>query len=148
MFVTLGILVILIGILLGLLFAFVGLYGKTQTNTVPQNHDTDPNTLVAYLKDSWHFQDGKWDGASNTMIAIRTCDITYEDGKKIGPTVFAGDLSPESYLSQALTIAADLNSRFSTEDITVAISFRSSDGFELFSVDSIGNISTCWNTDD
>ncbi len=147
LFLTLGILVTLIGIVLCLLFAFLGVYGKMQSNTEARDHATASDTIVSYLKDSWYFQDGQWDKPSNTVTAIRTYDLTYEEGKKVGAAVFTDDLAPESYLSQAITIAADLNSRFSTEDITVVISFRSSDGLELFSVDSIGNISTCWDTE-
>ena len=100
---------------------------------------------IAYLKDSWHFHEGQWDRSANTITAIRVYDLSYEEGKKVGAQVFTGDLAPETYFSQALTIAADISARFAMEEVTVVISFRSNDQGELFSVDSTGNISVCWN---
>ena len=147
LWITVGILVALIGLVLCLLITFLGLYGKTRPTTGLSSTVLNTDTPEAYLIDSWHFHDCRWDSATNTVTAIRTFDLTYEDGKKVGAAVFTEDLAPESYLAQALTIAADLDARFSTDDITVVISFRSSDDKELFSVDSNGNISTCWSTD-
>ena len=141
-----GTVIVLIGLVVGLLFLFLGLYNKTQAPAA--NHES--GTLIAdpveYLVDSWHFDDGLWDSTTNTVTAIRVYDLSYDNGKKIGGQVFTDDLAPDTYLSQALTIAADLNSRYSMEDVTVVISFRSHDGGELFSVDSVGNISTCWDS--
>lgn len=141
-----GILVILIGLVLCLLLLFFGLYGNSRiTGSVQESLPTvgDP---VTYLKDSWQFQDSLWDRDSNTVTAIRTFDISYEDCQKVGAQVFTGDLAPDTYLTQALTIAADLNSRFSMDDVTVVISYRSNDDREIFSVDSVGNVSTCWDS--
>ncbi len=145
--ITIGILVILIGLALCLLIAFLGLYGKTHSIIDPSSTAASSDTPESYLINSWQFHDCQWDRDTNTITAIRTFDISYEDGKKVGGAVFTEDLAPESYLSQTLTIAADLDARFSTKGITVVISFRSNDGMELFSVDSNGNISTCWSVD-
>lgn len=144
----LGALLLLIGLVVCLLLLFLGLYGNSQISLDSPQSTTivDTTDPVGYLKESWYFHDGHWDRGSNTVTAIRTFDLTYEEGQKVGAQVFTEDLAPETYLSQALTIAADLNSRFSMTDVTVVISFRSSDDMELFSVDSIGNISTCWGS--
>ena len=144
----LGVLLLLIGLVVCLLLLFLGLYGNSQI-TLDTPKDTtiiDATDPVGYLMESWYFHDGHWDRSSNTITAIRTFDLTYAEGQKVGAQVFTGDLAPETYLSQALTIAADLNSRFSMKDVMVVISFRSSDGMELFSVDSIGTVSTCWGS--
>ena len=85
------------------------------------------------------------DNETNTVTAIRTFDLSYTDAQQIGGRVFTGDLAPESYLSQAVTIEADLRSRFSTGDLTVILSFLGNEDRELFRVDSGGNISTCWS---
>ena len=141
-----GAVIILIGLVVGLLLLFLGIYNKTQTPSTSHESVSTVSDPVEYLVDSWHFSDALWDRATNTVTAIRVYDLSYENGKKIGGQVFTDDLAPDTYLSQAATIAADLSSRFSMEDITVVISFRSHDGGELFSVDSIGNISTCWDS--
>ena len=147
LWIALGIAVCLIGLAVCLLLAFLGLYGRTQTAEVPQTDAQSPYGLEDYLIEHWQFQECLWDPSANTITAIRVLDISYEDGQKVGSTVFTGDLAPETYLSQAATIAADLNTRFATGDAILVISFRSSDRVELFSVDSVGNISTCWNTE-
>ena len=145
--IMIGMLIVLVGLALCLLLTFLGLYGKSQGTTVAPSSAADIGTPESYLIDSWQFHDCQWDKATNTVTAIRTFDLTFEEGKKVGAAVFTEDLAPESYLAQALTISADLDARFSTEDITVVISFRSSDDMELFSVSSDGSISTCWSTD-
>lgn len=144
----LGVLIILIGVIIGLLFAFLGIYNSSQNLTVSTTVDTLTGDPVAYLKESWQFHDAQRNVNENSVTAIRIYDLSYEDAKKIGNRVFVDDLSPESYLSQALTIAADLSSRFSMDQVTVIISFRTNDGNEIFSVDSKGNISTCWSTEE
>lgn len=143
----LGLIIILSGIILGLLFVFLGIYNTSPNPNDSQTVSTHAPDPVQYLKESWQFHDCQWDQNTNTVTAIRVYDLSLDDAKKIGSRVFTDDLSPESYLSQALTIAADLSSRFSMEQVTVVISFRGSDSQELFSVDSKGNISTCWEAD-
>lgn len=141
----LGILVILTGLIVSLLFVFIGLYKNSQDSGNSRDTSMVLDDPIPYLKESWHFEDGEWDPDTNVVTAIKIYDISYEDAKKIGSRVFTDDLAPETYLSQALTIAADLSSRFSIEHVTVEISFRGNDGQEIFSVDSTGNIITCWN---
>lgn len=143
-----GALIILIGVIVGLLIAFLGLYQSTQELSTPQSTAVPSGDPVRYLKENWQFYDASWDKTSNTVTAVRVYDISFEDAQKVGDRVFVDDLSPESYLSQALTIAADLSSRFSMENVTVVISFRAADKQEIFSVDSLGNVSTCWATED
>lgn len=143
----LGVVIILLGLVLGLLFVFLGIYNSSQNATDSQVISTAATDPVQYLKESWQFYDGEWDKNTNTVTAIRVYDLTLENAQKIGDRIFTDDLSPESYLAQAMTIAADLSSRFSMENVTVIISFRGSDSQELFSVDSKGNVSTCWKSE-
>ena len=144
-YMLLGILLVLIGFVVGLIFAFFRLYENSQGGTQPEIPlNSAESEAIQYLEDSWHFQDGEWNRKKDTVTAIRVFELTYEDAQKIGSEVFTGDLAPETYLPQALTIQTDLISRFNLEDITVVISFRGTDGKELFRVDSSGHVSTCW----
>ncbi len=144
-FLLLGTLLILIGLVVCLLFVFLGLYRSFQASPDSPAVTAPKEDMELFVINSWYFHDCTWDEENETLTAIRTFDLTYEDAQKIGSRVFSGDLAPETYLSQAVTIEADLRSRFSEDDLTVILSFRGSDGAELFRVDSRGNISTCWS---
>jgi hypothetical protein len=100
---------------------------------------------VDYVMDNWHFEDAQWNEDTHTLTAIKSFDLSYEEAQKIGGNIFTEDLSPESYLPQALTMAADLNSRLSITDVVVILDFRGRDDTTLFTVDSIGHIQTCWD---
>lgn len=140
----LGIFLILTILIMVLLFVFMGLYNSSQNQATTSASSVENIDPVSYIKESWQFTDAQWDRSTNTITAIRTYDLTREDAEKIGSRVFTEDLAPDSYLTEALTIAADLSSRFSMGDVKVVISFRGNDSQELFSVDSLGEITTCW----
>ncbi len=142
-----GILLILIGLVISLVFVFMGMYRSSQGSPGLQGTTASNGEIEQYVIDSWSFQDCLWDNQSNTLTAIRTFDLTYEEAQEIGARVFSDDLAPESYLSQVATIEADLRSRFSKEAMTVVLSFRGKDDKELFRVDSNGNISTSWSNE-
>lgn len=144
-FFLIGITLILIGLITSLVFVFVGLYRSATDSSAPGSVTESKDDMERYIIDSWHFQDCLWDSESNTLTAIRTLDLSYEEAKEIGARVFSGDLAPESYLAQAVTIEADLRSRFPIKSLTTVLSFRGRDDKELFRVDSTGKISTCWD---
>ena len=144
-FMLLGTLVILIGLIVALVFVFLGLYRSAQDTTPTETPMAELSDIEQYVIRSWQFHGCIMDNETNTVTAIRTFDLSYTDAQQIGGRVFTGDLAPESYLSQAVTIEADLRSRFSTGDLTVILSFLGNEDRELFRVDSGGNISTCWS---
>ncbi len=141
---TLLIIGILLLLLVGSFFilkSFVVLYGKSQ------GQSTDATTvnverLESFMITEWGFEGAELEG--DTLTAIRSMSLSYEEACLVGGAVFTDDLSPESYLSQAATIQADVESTFGLKDLTLILSFRSTDGKEIFSVDSQGNITTCW----
>ena len=144
-FMLLGTLVILIGLIVALVFVFWGLYRSAQDTTPTETPMAELSDIEQYVIRSWQFHGCIMDNETNTVTAIRTFDLSYTDAQQIGGRVFTGDLAPETYLSQAVTIEADLRSRFSTGDLTVILSFLGNEDRELFRVDSGGNISTCWS---
>jgi len=144
-FLLLGTLVILIGLIIALVFVFLGLYRSAQDTTTTETPVVEQSDMEQYVIRSWQFHDCILDNETNTVTAIRTFDLSYTDAQQIGSRIFTGDLAPETYLSQAVTIEADLRSRFSTGDLTVVLSFLGNEDQELFRVDSRGNISTCWS---
>ncbi len=102
---------------------------------------TLPNTdIVSYVQEHWQIADAEY--ANGTLTIRKSFDITYEQACKLGGNIFTEDLAPESYLSLVATLAADLETQF--EPTLVLLCYCSSDGQTIFSVNSQGEISTCW----
>ena len=109
--------------------------------------DSEPSTLedtdfLSYVKEQWQLNDA--DYADGVLTVRKSFDITYEQACKLGANIFTDDLAPESYLSLVATLAGDLSSRFGNAPSLVVLRYCSSDGQTIFSVNSRGEISTCW----
>ncbi|MBP3412706.1 MAG: hypothetical protein J6K89_05540 [Oscillospiraceae bacterium] len=148
-FLLLGLLILLVGLIIVLCITFIGLYSSSRQGA-PEHIVTQPpdHELEQFLVEQWHFDHAAYLEDENTLIGYRAHDISYEQALKVGATVFTEDLAPESYLPQALTIAADVNAKFSTPDLKVSIVFLSSDDQVLFHADSDGTTGACWDTKD
>ncbi len=102
--------------------------------------------MEAFVQENWDVEDIDYDGAYLTLY--RSYPLSYEDACKLGGNIFTDDLSPESYLPFAATVAADVSSRFGPPIPIVVLSYLSDDGKIIFSADSQGSIYTCWNTEE
>ena len=110
-------------------------------------NDSEPSTLedtdfLSYVREQWQLNDA--DYADGVLTVRKSFDITYEQACKLGANIFTDDLAPESYLSLVATLAGDLSSRFGNAPSLVVLRYCSSDGQTIFSVNSRGEISTCW----
>ena len=110
-------------------------------------NDSEPSTLedtdfLSYVREQWQLNDA--DYADGVLTVRKSFDITYEQACKLGANIFTDDLAPESYLSLVATLAGDLSSRFGNAPSLVVLRYCSSDGQTIFSVNSKGEISTCW----
>ena len=103
------------------------------------NNNTD---LLSYVQERWQLSDPQYE--NGTLTVRKTFDITYEQACKLGGNIFVEDLAPESYLSLVATLDADLNAQFADAPTLVVLCYCSSDGQTVFSVNSKGEISTCW----
>lgn len=127
------------------IYSFISVYGRAQGQAL------DPaaagsREVEAFLIDQWNFQQAELEG--KTLTAVRTMDLSYDDACLVGATVFTDDLAPESYLSQAATILEDVENTFAMEGLTLVLRMESNDEKVIFSVDSEGNIQTCWTVED
>ena len=109
--------------------------------------DSEPTTLadadfLSYVHEQWQLSDTEY--ADGILTVRKSFDITYEQACKLGGNIFTDDLAPESYLSLVATLAGDLSSRFGNAPSLVVLRYCSSDGQTIFSVNSSGEISTCW----
>ncbi len=139
------VLLVLIALAVYLCISFFQLYGEAKKEEQSPTQVEEHSNIEAFLVDNWHFARGEYDPLSQTATGIKSYDLTLAQAQEVGGSVFAGELAPETYLPQALTIAADLSTRFSCPEVTVVISARGSDGEEIFRVDSKGDIWTCWD---
>ena len=110
-------------------------------------NDSEPSTsedtdFLSYVREQWQLNDA--DYADGVLTVRKSFDITYEQACKLGANIFTDDLAPESYLSLVATLAGDLSSRFGNAPSLVVLRYCSSDGQTIFSVNSRGEISTCW----
>ncbi len=107
---------------------------------------SDQRKIEAFVVEKWHFD--RADVKDSVLTAVREMDLTLREAELVGATVFTGDLAPESYLSQAATLHADVMSSFGLTELRTVIRYESSDEEEIFSVDSDGNILTCWEREE
>lgn len=138
---TLVVLPLLLLVSVLLLRSFVGLYRDSKDPAAP-TVSYDSREIETFIIDKWHFDRATME--NGTLSCIRIMDLSLEEARLVGGAVFTGELAPESYLSQAATIEADVLTGFGLSEIQVRIVFEGNDGQEIFSVDSSGKILRCW----
>lgn len=82
--------------------------------------------------------------ADGTLTLTKQTALTYEDACRHGADIYEGDLAPETYLPQVLSILADVASKCGVSGLTVVLQYESSDGEVIFTVCSDGTVQTCW----
>ena len=135
-----AVLVLILGIGV-LVWGFFRVYGEAKTG----GGLGEQRRIEDFVVDKWHFD--RADIKDSVLTAVREMDLTLREAELVGATVFTGDLAPESYLSQAATLHADVIATFGLTELRTVIRYESSDGEEIFSVDSEGKILTCWEAE-
>lgn len=138
LWILLPLLTVLLIIAVTAIVLFVQLYPNgTQETSATQSTD-----ILSYVQEHWQLDGGEY---KDGILTIRkSFDITYEQACKLGGNIFTDDLAPESYLSLVATLAADLETNFEVPPKLVLLCYCSSDGQTIFSVNSRGEIATCW----
>ncbi len=122
---------------------FVLYRGASEPNELPQTSKAATD-LEAFVLEKWDVESTDYDGQCLTLY--RSYPLSYAQACELGGNIFTGELTPESYLPFAATVAADVSSQFGPPVPIVVLAYRSEDGEVIFSADSEGNIFTCWNT--
>ena len=135
--ILLPLLAVLLIIAIAACVLFLKLYPGGSKPT--ESRDTD---LLSYVQEHWQLSDTQF--SDGTLTVRKSFDITYEQACKLGGNIFVDDLAPESYLSLVATLAADLDTQFDNPPSLVLLRYCSNDGQTIFSVNSNGEISTCW----
>lgn len=136
--ILLPLLAILLIVAVAACVLFVKLY-PSGDNATTTSRDAD---FLSYVQEHWQLTDVQY--ADGTLTVRKSFDITYGQACKLGGNIFTDDLAPESYLSLVATLAGDLETQFDNPPSLVLLRYCSSDGHTIFSVDSNGEISTCW----
>ncbi|MBR4308335.1 MAG: hypothetical protein IKT58_01935 [Oscillospiraceae bacterium] len=142
MIVLLGVafLLLLVGSIF-LIRSFIQIYGQSQGENNP-TLSSEAGEIESFMAEKWDCKAASLQG--NTLFMVRPMGLTYEEACRVGGLVFVDDIAPESYLSLVATMQADVLTNFAIDDIRVILVYESTDGEEIFSVDSDGNIQTCW----
>ena len=129
-----------------LVVRFLSLYGETQQDAT---QETDKSAdILAYVNEHWAGYDAVYDPMSRVLTLSKETQLTYDAACAYGGSVYAGELAPETYQSDASSIALDVAAHCGTSSLTVTLCYRSTDGEPIFTVSSGGEIWTCWDTNE
>lgn len=133
------VLTVLIAVSIFLVLRFYSIYSSMESS------DTEAATLQtdveAYIAPLWPAFTCEYSDGSLTMT--QTTTISYAGALSYGKEVYSDDLAPETYLSDAVAVAADVASHCGVS-AEVTFRFISSDEEPIFTVCSDGTVWTCW----
>ena len=136
------VLVVLIAASVFLVLRFYSIYSSLDSSDPePSTQQTD---VEAYIAPLWPAFTCEYSDGSLTMT--QTTTISYAGALSYGKEVYCDDLAPETYLSDAVAVAADVASHCGVS-ARVTFRFISSDGEPIFTVCSDGTIWTCWGAE-
>ena len=125
-----------------LVLRFYSIYSSMESSDPePSTQQTD---VEAYIAPLWPAFTCEYSDGSLTMT--QTTIISYAGALSYGKEVYSDDLAPETYLSDAVAVAADVASHCGVS-ARVTFRFISSDGEPIFTVCSDGTIWTCWGAE-
>lgn len=104
----------------------------------------DAAEVTAYANEHWPQYEAAYDAASQSLTLTKQTQLSYENACLVGASVYSGSTAPETYQSDAATIAVSVANQFSISRVTVTLRFLSTDGAIIFSVSSDGTVDTCW----
>lgn len=124
---------------------FLGVYQEANEANDPTASATESfSDIESFVQEKWRTERAEYDEKSQSLTLYQSYDLTYEQACAIGGNIFTEDIAPESYFAQIATVAADVTTQFHCPNLLVTMAFVSSDGEVIFSVNSNGDIKTCW----
>ncbi len=133
------VLVLLIALSVFLLIRFFSLASEENS----EKSDYDTGKIEAYAREHWPQYEAEFLEETLCLRLSKTASLSYEDACRIGGAVYSDSTAPETYLDAVAAIALSLRSEFGS-GIQVKLVFLSTDGQEIFTVSSRGDIVTCW----
>ncbi len=140
------ILIVLVLVLLISLCVFLVMRFASLASSVPETEAgaADPSQIEAYAREHWPQYSAIYDTATQTLTLTRTTQLSYEEACLVGAMVYSDSTAPETYLDDASAIALNVMSEYQCPDLTVNLSFLSTEGDAIFTVCSDGTVETCW----
>ena len=132
------VLVLIIGVSAFLIIQFTGL---TSSDTPTEQESIQ---LEEYVQEHWPDFEAHYDAESKTLTLSQVTKLTYESACVNGSSIYSNELAPATYLPQARSIAIDLMGSCNTSGINVILSYESTDGMPIFTVNSNGETWACW----
>lgn len=104
----------------------------------------DAAEIEAYAAEHWPQYSASFDADAQTLRLSKETLLSYEEACLIGGKVYSDSTAPESYQDDVFSITADLLTQFDVSSLRVELSFLSTEGTPIFTVDSSGTIEICW----
>lgn len=129
-------------LLLYLALSFVGALGEKDKKPTSKKYSSDQ--LEAYLQENWsEFTFVSFDPDSGKILLRGETDYTYEQAEKYGEAVFDEDYL-SSYVNLVQQIAISVSVDCDIDHCKVCLDQYSTDGKVIYSVESGGQITACW----
>lgn len=134
---------LIFALLLSLAFFFFGSRGEDKNSTPVKEYNSAQ--LKDYIRDNWdEYEYVSYDPETGILSIKGSLDYTYEKAEKYGAAVFDDDyLSSYVYLVQQIAIGVSVDCN--VDGCTVTLDQYSTDGQIIYSVDSNGEITACWD---
>ena len=137
---VLVILALLIGLGVFLVVQFIGLTDSAEPEPVEQ----DAEAITEYVKEHWPDFDASYDPSEKILTLSQPTKLSYEAACDYGGNIYCDELAPESYLPQARSIAIDIMGNCGCSGVNVVLSYESTEGKPVFTVNSNGTVWVCW----
>lgn len=133
------ILLLLVFILFG--SRFLSLYASMDGD---QSAASPTSEVENYVEQHWPQYEYAYDSTTQILHLIKQTEVHIDTAKKVGGNVYVDELAPETYLDNVSAIAVDVISHCDCPELTVILTYASTEGESIFSVSSSGKIVTCW----
>lgn len=132
-------------LLLWLVISFIGSLGEDKSETKAKKYDA--STIENYIRENWNeFDFVSFDADSAALVIKSAADYTYEKAEKYGAAVF-DEAYFNDYVNYVQQVAIGISVDCDIDGCTVRLDQYSTDGQVIYSVDSNGQITTCWEAD-
>lgn len=119
-----------------------GALGEKKHSETIKKYSAD--SLEQYIKENWNEYEFESFDAQTGLLAIKgSVEYPYEKAEKYGAAVFDEDYL-NSYVNLVQQIAIGVSVDCDVDGCTVELHQYSTDGKIVYTVDSNGQISTCW----
>ncbi|MCQ2419350.1 MAG: hypothetical protein MJ085_06135 [Clostridia bacterium] len=134
--------VVLVALVLWLSLSALGVFGEKKKAESAKTYSAD--SLEQYISENWNeYEFVSFDAQTGLLIIKGSVEYPYEKAEKYGAAVFDEDYM-NSYVNLVQQVAIGVSVDCDVDGCTVELQQYSTDGKIVYTVDSNGQITTCW----